>query len=166
MIDPLKVKETALLRRVIDHDEDSQIQSTSAGHVKKKEVSQVIIPSQDEISIASTLTMGSIVDQNMTPVDIDFPSTSSSINSKNTSTSSLKSVSNPEYFESMLKAGMTADEIRQRASTFYKHQINKAHNEHQRALESFLSTVPVTGTNLVTPHKPTQTGSVEAGKEP
>ena len=166
MIDPLKVKETALLRRVIDHDEDSQIQSTSAGHVKKKEVSQVIIPSQDEISIASTLTMGSIVDQNMTPVDIDFPSTSSSINSKNTSTSSLKSVSNPEYFESMLKEGMTADEIRQRASTFYKHQINKAHNEHQRALESFLSTVPVTDTNLVTPHKPTQTGSVEAGKEP
>ena len=165
LMDPLKVKETALLRRVIDHDEDSQIQSKSAGHVKKKDVTQVIIPSQDEISIASTLTMGSIVDQRMTSEGMDNPSASSSINSKNTSTSSLKSVSNPEYFESMLKEGMTADEIRQRASTFYKHQINKAHNEHQRALESFLSSVPATNTTVVTPHKPKLTGSLDAGKE-
>lgn len=56
-IDPLKAKETSLLKKVVDHDDDSQVQATSGGHVKRKAVTQVNIPAPDEVSIASTLTM-------------------------------------------------------------------------------------------------------------
>jgi hypothetical protein len=166
-IEHLKVKETTLLTRVMDHENDSQIQGNSAGHVKKKAVSQVIIPSHDDVSIASTLTMGSIVENNATVLDDNGnTSPSGSMNSKVTSTSSLKSVANPEYFSSLLNEGMTPDEIRERAETFYKHQVNKAHINHQRALESFLSTLPDTNTQVVTPHKPQLSGGLSAGHTP
>ena len=162
-IDPLKVKEKTLLSKVMNHDDDSQIQHGSAGHVKKKDVTQVFIPAADDVSIASTLTMGSIIDhRDKLPGTAETNSPSSSVHSAE---SSLKSISNPEYFKSMLNDGMTEQEIRDRASTFYQHQVNKAQIEHQRALEKYLSSLPTQSTTVVTPHKPTQTGGVEAGDE-
>jgi hypothetical protein len=44
----------------------------------------------------------------------------------------------------MLESGMTAEAIRERADTFYKHQVNKAQIGHQRALETFLASLPST----------------------
>ena len=163
-IDPIKVKEKTLLRKVMNHDDDSQIQHGSAGHVKKKDVTQVFIPAVDNVSIASTLTMGSIIEhRDKLPGTAEASSPTSSIHSAE---SSLKSIANPEYFKSMLNEGMTEQEIRDRASTFYQHQVNKAQIEHQRALEKYLSSLPNQSTPVVTPHKPMQTGSFEAGDEP
>ena len=161
-IDPLKVKETTLLRKVMDHDDDSQVQQLSAGHVKTKDVTQVFVPDIDDVSIASTLTMGSIIDNNA-PARQSSPS--SSIKSNDTSMSSLKSISNPDYFTSMLNEGMTEQEIRDRASSFYQHQVNKAQLAHQRALETYLASKPTLSATVVTPHKPTQSGCDNAGDE-
>jgi hypothetical protein len=167
-IDPLKVKETTLLRKVMDHDDDSQIQKGSAGHVKAKDVTQVFVPATDDVSIASTLTMGSILDNaGTTQSAFNHKKTSpcSSIKSADTSMSSLKSISNPDYFTSMINDGMTEKEIRDRASTFYQHQVNKAHLAHQRALETYLASKPVHSPPVVTPHKSKLPGSVNAGDE-
>jgi hypothetical protein len=165
-IDPLKVKEKTLLRKVMNHDDDSQIQHRSAGHVKKKEVTQVFVPAADDVSIASTLTMGSIIEHRAKlPGNAEANSPTSSVNSTETSMSSLKSITNPDYFKSMINEGMTEKEIRDRASTFYQHQVNKAQIEHQRALEKYLSSLQPTAPPVVTPHKSKQSGSFEAGGE-
>jgi hypothetical protein len=165
-IDPLKEKETSLLRKAMDHDDDSQIQANSGGHVKQKSVSQVFVRPSDEVSIASTLTMGSITD-NPFPVEglpLNNASKTSPTPSQLSSVSSLKSVSDPAYFQAMLESGMSPDAIRERAGTFYKHQINKAQIGHQRALETFLSQLSDTPP-VVTPHKPKLTGSLNTGEE-
>jgi hypothetical protein len=159
-IDPLKAKETSLLKKVVDHDDDSQVQATSGGHVKRKAVTQVNIPAPDEVSIASTLTMGSLAENPLQSDTMDKMSPNSSLGS---TASSLKSVSNPAYFQSMLESGMTAEAIRERADTFYKHQVNKAQLGHQRALETFLASLP--SPPVVTPHKSKKlTGSSNAGE--
>ena len=167
-IDPLKTKEIALLHKAMNHDDDSQVQPHSAGHVKDKDVTQITIPAEDDVSIASTLTMGSIIDhqtQSTRNNNIDIPSPNSSIQSNGSSLSSLKSVSNPTYFASLVNKGMTEQEIRERASTFYQHQVNKAQLDHERALESYLSSHLSSTNPVVTPHKPKQTDSLDVGKE-
>ena len=166
-INPLKEKETSLLRKVMDHDDDSQVQAQSAGHVKQKTVSQVFVPPSDEVSIASTLTMGSITDRQVSAhpsahPSTDPPSNTSPTPSQLSSVSSLKSVSNPAYFQSMLESGMSPDAIRERAGTFYQHQINKAKIGHQQALETFLSQLS-DNPPVVTPHKSKHTGSLNTG---
>ena len=166
-INPLKEKETSLLRKVMDHDDDSQVQAQSAGHVKQKAVSQVLVPPSDEVSIASTLTMGSITDRQVSAhpsahPSTDPPSNTSPTPSQLSSVSSLKSVSNPAYFQSMLESGMSPDAIRERAGTFYQHQINKAKIGHQQALETFLSQLS-DNPPVVTPHKSKHTGSLNTG---
>jgi hypothetical protein len=164
-IDPLKTKETSLLRKAMDHDNDSQIQANSGGHVKQKAVSQVTVPPSDAVSIASTLTMGSITDTTLpVPLPYDKESNTSPTPSQLSSVSSLKSVSNPAYFQAMLESGMSPEAIRERADTFYKHQINKAQLGHQRALENFLSNLS-DKPPVVTPHKSKHTGSLNTGAE-
>jgi hypothetical protein len=163
-IDPLKEKETSLLRKVMDHDDDSQIQARSGGHVKQKTVSQVTVPPSDEVSIASTLTMGSITDSKIPAIlPYDPESKSSPTPSQLSSVSSLQSVSNPAYFQAMLESGMSPEAIRERAETFYQHQVNKAQLGHQRALETFLSNLS-DNPPVVTPHKSKHTGSLNTGE--
>jgi hypothetical protein len=110
--------------------------------------------------------MGSIIDNaGNSTANHQKTSPCSSIKSADTSMSSLKSISNPDYFTSMLNDGMTEKEIRDRASTFYQHQVNKAQLAHQRALETYLASKPVQSAPVVTPHKSKLSGSVNAGDE-